>query len=164
MESNIRWFVNLRSWILIGMSLLNWVLIRWMIWISFYWDPMRMYHCTTPRWTVTMKISNMEINIDTWGLLFNSRLWLFLGKLNSMWIGPFKVTQVFSSRAIELEVEEGRRFKVIVQRDKQYFETSEEQKRMKIILLDKVWVIKVITSCHVVNQVLLRRKFNILLE
>ncbi|XP_049354649.1 uncharacterized protein LOC125819225 [Solanum verrucosum] len=44
-------------------------------------------------------------------LLFNSRLRLFSGKLRSKWSGPFKVTPVFQSGAIELENDKGERLK-----------------------------------------------------
>jgi len=36
-------------------------------------------------------------------LLFNSRLRLFLGKLRSKWIEPFKVVEAFLNGALELE-------------------------------------------------------------
>lgn len=49
-------------------------------------------------------------------LLFNSRLRLFPGKLESKWTRPFIVTQVFPYRAVELENNEGTRFKVKGQR------------------------------------------------
>lgn len=53
--------------------------------------------------------------------LFNSRLKLFPGKLKSRWEGPYRVTQVFSHGAIEIEDGKGRnRFKVNVQRSKHY--------------------------------------------
>jgi len=44
-------------------------------------------------------------------LLFNTRLRQFPGKLRPKWSGPFNVTQVFQSGAIELENEKGERFK-----------------------------------------------------
>ncbi|XP_075095333.1 uncharacterized protein LOC142173610 [Nicotiana tabacum] len=54
-------------------------------------------------------------------LLYNSRLRLFQGKLKSIWSGPFRVVQVFSSGAVEIESEDGtNRFKVNGQRLKHY--------------------------------------------
>ncbi|XP_049346737.1 uncharacterized protein LOC125811273 [Solanum verrucosum] len=53
-------------------------------------------------------------------LLFNSTLRLFLGELRSKLFGPFKVTQVFQSGAIELENKKGERFKANGQRVKAY--------------------------------------------
>nr|XP_016491913.1 PREDICTED: uncharacterized protein LOC107811486 [Nicotiana tabacum] len=40
-------------------------------------------------------------------LLYNSRLQLFPGKLKSRWSGPFRVVQMFSSEAVEIESEDG---------------------------------------------------------
>ena len=54
-------------------------------------------------------------------LLFNSRLRLFPGKLKSKWTGPYLVTQLFPHGAVELETNEGVRFKVNGQRIKIYF-------------------------------------------
>ena len=45
-------------------------------------------------------------------LLFNSRLRLFLGKLNSKWTGVYLITRLFPHRAVELENKEGVQFKV----------------------------------------------------
>ena len=53
-------------------------------------------------------------------LLYNSRIRLFPGKLRSRWSGPFTVTQVFPSGAIEISHEEKGTFKVNGQRLKHY--------------------------------------------
>ena len=54
-------------------------------------------------------------------LVFNSRLRLFPGKLKSRWFGPFRVTQVFSHSAVEVEDEKtGNKLKVNGQRVKPY--------------------------------------------
>ena len=54
-------------------------------------------------------------------LVFNSRLRLFPGKLKSRWFGPFRVTQVFSHGAVEVENgKTGNKFKVNGQRVKPY--------------------------------------------
>ncbi|XP_070054125.1 uncharacterized protein [Nicotiana tomentosiformis] len=61
-------------------------------------------------------------------LLYNSRLRLFPGKLKSRWSGPFRVVQVFSSRAVEIESEDGtNRFKVNGQILKHYLGMVEEK-------------------------------------
>ncbi|XP_070049311.1 uncharacterized protein [Nicotiana tomentosiformis] len=63
-------------------------------------------------------------------LLYNSRLRLFPGKLKSRWSGPFRVVQVFSSGAVEIESEDGtNRFKVNGQRLKHYLGMVEEKGR-----------------------------------
>ena len=45
-------------------------------------------------------------------LLYNSRLKLFLGKLKSRWLGPFKVIKVHPNGAIEIANDKGKIFKV----------------------------------------------------
>ncbi|XP_059310893.1 uncharacterized protein LOC132062317 [Lycium ferocissimum] len=65
-------------------------------------------------------------------LLFNSRLLLFLGKLKFKWSGPFEVTQVFPSRAIELIGPDEEHFKVNGQRVKHYFGSPNEAKTMEV--------------------------------
>ncbi|XP_075499193.1 uncharacterized protein LOC142537572 [Primulina tabacum] len=54
-------------------------------------------------------------------LLFNSRLRLFPGKLESRWSGPFTVETVYPHGAIELKCNNGQTFKVNGQRVKHYF-------------------------------------------
>ena len=63
-------------------------------------------------------------------LLYNSRLRLFPGKLNSKWTGPYLVTQLFLYGAVELETKEGVRFKVIVQHIKIYFGHTKSAKEV----------------------------------
>ena len=57
-------------------------------------------------------------------LLYNSRLKLFPGKLKSRWTGPFEVTQVFPSGAIEIKDRDRAPFKVNGQRLKAYIDDS----------------------------------------
>ncbi|KAK4713653.1 hypothetical protein R3W88_019560 [Solanum pinnatisectum] len=71
-------------------------------------------------------------------LLFNSRLRLFLGKLRSNWSGPFRVTRVFQSGAIDLENDKGERFKANVQRIKAYLGVPEDVKIVEECKLDEV--------------------------
>ena len=54
-------------------------------------------------------------------LLFNSRLKLFPGKLNSLWSSPFIVTRVFPYGNIEITHRDKGAFKVNRQRMKLYF-------------------------------------------
>ncbi|XP_073131939.1 uncharacterized protein, partial [Henckelia pumila] len=53
-------------------------------------------------------------------LLFNSRLRLFLGKLKSRWSGPYKITKVYPSGAIEIKDARNDSFTVNTQRLKHY--------------------------------------------
>ena len=55
-------------------------------------------------------------------LLYNSRLRLFSGKLKSRWTGPYIVTQVYSYGTVEVEGENGNRWKVNGHRVKHYVE------------------------------------------
>nr|XP_016481300.1 PREDICTED: uncharacterized protein LOC107802340 [Nicotiana tabacum] len=68
-------------------------------------------------------------------LLYKSRLRLFLGKLKSRWSGPFKVTEMFPSGAMEITSEDGNNtFKVNGQRLKLYA-GMEETKELSVIIL-----------------------------
>ncbi|XP_073152853.1 uncharacterized protein [Henckelia pumila] len=53
-------------------------------------------------------------------LLFNSQLRLFPGKLKSSWSGPFKITRVYPSKAIEIKDARNESFTVNAQRIKHY--------------------------------------------
>nr|GEX27643.1 reverse transcriptase domain-containing protein [Tanacetum cinerariifolium] len=55
------------------------------------------------------------------GLLFNSRLKIFSGKLKSRWSGPFTISQVFPYGTVELSQPDGPKFKVNGHRLKHYF-------------------------------------------
>ncbi len=66
-------------------------------------------------------ITRREIKEGDLFFLFNLRLKLFLGKLRSRWSRPFKVTQVFTHRAVEVWSETLGTFKVNGQRLKPYF-------------------------------------------
>lgn len=57
-------------------------------------------------------ILKIEFHDDDEVILFNSRLKLFESKLKSKWSGPFMVTNVYPSEAIELDDQEKRRFVV----------------------------------------------------
>ncbi|XP_016467212.2 uncharacterized protein LOC107789853 [Nicotiana tabacum] len=71
-------------------------------------------------------------------LLYNSRLTLFLGKLMSRWSGPFRVVQVFSSGAVEIESEDGtNKFTVNGQRLKYYLGMVKEKGDRVVISLEE---------------------------
>ncbi|KAI5385622.1 hypothetical protein KIW84_072287 [Lathyrus oleraceus] len=69
-------------------------------------------------------------------LLFNSRLKLFPGKLRSRWSGPFHITKIFPSGAVEIKGQSTEPFTVNGQRLKHYHyaETNEDS---QILHLDE---------------------------
>ncbi|XP_049357506.1 uncharacterized protein LOC125822166 [Solanum verrucosum] len=67
------------------------------------------------------KILRRKFRVGYWVLLYNSHLQLFLGKIKSIWSGPFRVTRVFTTGAIEVEGQEGPTFKLNGQCLKLYF-------------------------------------------
>ncbi|XP_050374637.1 uncharacterized protein LOC126792216 [Argentina anserina] len=70
-------------------------------------------------------------------LLFNSRLKLFPGKLRSRWIGPFIITNIFSSGAIMIKsMVKGTEFQVNGHRLKPYLENMENHVIEETSLLD----------------------------
>ncbi|XP_070007844.1 uncharacterized protein [Nicotiana sylvestris] len=73
---------------------------------SLYKDKMKYLH--------DKHIRNREFKEGDLVLLFNSRLWMFSGKLKSNWSGPFKVVHVTPFRALDLKNKNGEIFKVNV--------------------------------------------------
>ena len=71
-------------------------------------------------------------------LLFNSRLKLFPGKLRSRWTGPYVVTQVFPYGTVEVESEDGQRFKVNGHRLKHFVEGPTEEREEEVLDLPVV--------------------------
>lgn len=69
-------------------------------------------------------------------LLYNSRLQLFLRTLRSKWLGPFLVIHVFPDGAIELEIDDGSKFKVNGQRLKLYFRDGLGVAMIEVIYLN----------------------------
>ena len=65
-----------------------------------------------------LKIEKGEFMVGDLVLLYNSRLHLFPGKLNSKWTGPYLITHLFPHGAVKLETKEGVLFKVNGQRIK----------------------------------------------
>ncbi|XP_076949131.1 uncharacterized protein LOC143621660 [Bidens hawaiensis] len=68
-------------------------------------------------------------------LLYNSRLRLFPGKLNSRWSGPFTITEVFSYVTIEIEDESGK-FKMNGHRLKNYVGETVAELTAEVLYLD----------------------------
>ncbi|XP_049410664.1 uncharacterized protein LOC125873858 [Solanum stenotomum] len=89
---------------------------------NLYKEKMKKYH--------DQKIEKREFIPNDLILLFNSRLCLFLGKVNSKWTEPFRILEVFSHRAVELENEKGSRFKVNGQQIKIYLSQPKEVKEV----------------------------------
>ncbi|XP_048447897.1 uncharacterized protein LOC125480812 [Pyrus x bretschneideri] len=72
-------------------------------------------------------ISRKSFAIGQKVLLFNSRLWLFPGKLRSRWVGPFVITNIFPHGAVEIQSAKTRNvFKVNGYRLKPYYESFAE--------------------------------------
>ncbi|XP_070025005.1 uncharacterized protein [Nicotiana sylvestris] len=57
-------------------------------------------------------IHNKEFKVGDLVLLFNSRLWMFLGKLKSKWSGPFKVVNVTPIGALDVKNKNDEVFRV----------------------------------------------------
>ena len=68
-----------------------------------------------------IKIEKRVFMVGDFVLLDSLRLHWLPGKLNSKWVGPYLITQVFPHGAVELETKEGVRFKVNEQHIKIYF-------------------------------------------
>ena len=49
------------------------------------------------------KLSRKEFQVGEKVLLFNSKLKLFPGKLNSRWLGPFMVVKTYPHGAVEIK-------------------------------------------------------------
>jgi len=49
------------------------------------------------------KLSRKEFQLGQKVLLFNSKLRLFPGKLNSRWLGPFEVVKTYPHGAVEIK-------------------------------------------------------------
>ena len=83
------------------------------------YDSARIYKDITKRWH-DQRILRKEFKVGELVLLYNSRLWLFLGKLKSRWNDPFTVILVTPFRAVTLKAKSGNEFKVNGQRLKHY--------------------------------------------
>lgn len=59
-----------------------------------------------------LKIFKSELTVVDPVMLYNSGLRLFLGKIKSKWLGPFKVSKALGNSVIEVKNENGEKFKV----------------------------------------------------
>ena len=79
----------------------------------------KIYKERTKKWH-DKRLSRKEFSVGDVVLLFNSRLRLFPGKLKSRWSGPYEITKVFPSGAIEIKGRNTDPFTVNGHRLKQY--------------------------------------------
>ena len=87
------------------------------------YDNARIYKENTKRWH-DQKILRREFKVGEKVLLYNSKLKLFLGKLKSIWSGPYTVVTSTPFGAVTLKTESGSEFKVNGQRLKHYLRGS----------------------------------------
>ena len=83
----------------------------------------KIYKERTKKWH-DKRILKREFREGELVLLFNSRLRLFPGKLRSRWSGPFEVSSVFQSGAVEIKTKSDQTFIVNGQRLKHYYVAS----------------------------------------
>ena len=84
-------------------------------------------------------ICRKEFKVGQKVLLYHSRLHLFLGKLHSLWIGPFVVTNVFPHGAIEIQsLATSKVFKVNGHRLKPFYETFQVENVADLDLEDPI--------------------------
>ena len=95
----------------------------------------RIYKERTKKWH-DKRISRKEFNEGDVVLLFNSRLKLFPEKLCSRWSGPFKVTKVFPSGAIEIKGKSTNPFIVNGQRLKHYHNIENKDYAASLTLIE----------------------------
>ncbi|XP_058733004.1 uncharacterized protein LOC131604588 [Vicia villosa] len=96
----------------------------------------KIYKERTKKWH-DKRISRKNFSIGDKVLLFNSRLKLFPGKLRSRWSGPFEVTNIFPSGAIEIKGETVKPFVVNGQRLK-YYHHLEYDENIEVFKLELV--------------------------
>ncbi|XP_016557236.1 uncharacterized protein LOC107856776 [Capsicum annuum] len=101
-------------------------------WLKEYKSSM-LYKEKMKRWH-DAKILKREFRVGDDVFLFNSRLKLFEGKLRSKWSGPFVISNVYLSGAIELEDHE-KKFMVNGQRLKHYHVGGPRATKVKLLRL-----------------------------
>src|SRR3954463_16511082 len=96
----------------------------------------KIYKERTKKWH-DKRISRKNFSIGDKVLLFNSRLKLFPGKLRPRWSGPFEITNIYPSGAIEIKGETVRPFVVNGQRLK-YYHHLEHDENIEVFKLDEL--------------------------
>ena len=96
----------------------------------------KLYKEKTKKWH-DLKIVHRQLEPRQHVLLYNSRLKLFPGKLKSRWSGPFVITQVLPSGAVELlDPNTNNTFKVNCQRVKHYWGEPLDRQKESVTLSD----------------------------
>ncbi|XP_024963106.1 uncharacterized protein LOC112503277 [Cynara cardunculus var. scolymus] len=103
---------------------------------NFSYENAKLYKENTKKWH-DKKILPKEFIEGQKVLLFNSRLKLFLGKLNSRWTGPFVISKVYPYGVIDLiDPERGTTFKLNGQRLKPFFESMSVTQPIEVIFVN----------------------------
>ena len=85
-------------------------------------------------------ISRKEFKVGQKVLLYHSQLRLFPGKLHSLWIGPFVVTNVFPHGVVEIQsLANSKVFKVNGHRLKPFYEGFQVENVAKLDLEDPIY-------------------------
>ena len=92
------------------------------------YDNTRIYKDKTKRWH-DQRILRKEFKVGELVLLYNSRLILFLGKLNSRWSGPYTTIEITLFGALTLRADSRNEFKVNGQSLKHYIEGNVNEER-----------------------------------
>ena len=95
----------------------------------------RLYKKNTKTWH-NKKILAKEFVVGQQVLLFNSKLGLFPGKRKSQWSGPFTVVQVLDRGGVELENNEGQKFRANGQQLKHYWSGEIDRASVSLPLSD----------------------------
>ena len=90
-----------------------------------------------------IKISFVNLSLGQKVLLYNSRLQLFSGKLQSRWVGPYVVRSILPHGAVEVENStNGHTFKVNGQRLKPFMESFDKNELIEE-LADPMYEVKI---------------------
>ena len=97
------------------------------------YDNARIYKDKTKKWH-DQRILRKEFREGEQVLMFNSRLKLFPGKLNSKWSGPYTVVSSNTFGAVTLKDDTGEEFKVNGQRLKHYLSREEGMEELQQVI------------------------------
>ncbi|XP_010419162.1 PREDICTED: uncharacterized protein LOC104704833 [Camelina sativa] len=82
------------------------------------------------------KIQHKDLRSGDKVLLFNSKLWLFPGKLKSRWSGPFEIKEIMPYGAVTLVGKDGTEFTVNGERVKKYMANESTEVGTSLYLTD----------------------------